>query len=60
MQNWKCRQIAKSRQIAKPSTSQIRNPLRMIHMQYQKNPFKTLGRVAFWIKVYELNKQINK
>ena len=57
MQNWICRQIAKSRQAEhKPNAE----PLRMIPMQYQKNPFKTLGRVAFWIKVYELNKQINK
>ena len=51
----KIENVAKSPNVAKPSTSQMQNLPRMIPMQYQKNQFKTLGRVALWIKVYELN-----
>ena len=60
VENVNCRQIAKNRQIAKPSTSWMQALLRMIPIKYKKNLLKTLEVVAFWRKVYELTKQINK
>ena len=60
VENVNYRQIAKNRQIAKPSTRWMQALLRMIPIKYKKNLFKTLRVVAFWRKVYELTKQINK
>ena len=37
------RHSAKKRHIAMQSTSQMRKPLEMFSMQYEKNPLKTVG-----------------
>ena len=41
--NGDSRQSAKKRHIAMQSTSQMREPLEMFSMQYEKNPLKTVG-----------------
>ena len=43
LKNEICRQIAKNRHIATPTTNQMRNLLGMIHVQYEKNLSKTVG-----------------
>ena len=59
MEKWKCRQIAKSRQIAKPSTSKMQNFLRMIPMQYQKESVQNSRKCSILNKSLQ-SKQTNK
>ena len=46
------RQIAKKRHIATPTTSQMRDLLGMILVQYEKNRIKTVACERFLRKVY--------
>ena len=41
------RQSANKRHVAMQSTKQIREPLEMFSMQYEKNPLKTAGGDAY-------------
>ena len=52
--------VAKAPKIQNRHAEWMRDLLEMIHMQYQKNQFINVREVAFWKKVYESNKEINK